>query len=308
MRLKHEKDGRQLFIVGVYLTLVGSMYFVPAARNPLCFGLALLFSFWAMTVNHNVIHSSLFESRAMNRAFRLVLSFCALFPVTSVIPSHNLVHHQFDDDGQPDWAASESVRFRWNLLNLLHFPNVVGPVTFAGTQAWLNVMGRGDYRRQSNLESAVAFGVTALLLVNDFWAGLFYVVFPQLFGARWFLRVNIIQHDGCDTSTEWNHSRNFTSPLLNWVSVNAGYHTIHHNRAGLHWSELATQHEREVAPRIHPALVEKSLVWYLVRTYLLRFSRPEPVDVRPYEARAAETQLASRAERLHAAELASATV
>lgn len=308
MRLKHEKDWRQLFIVAAYLGLIGSMYFVPAARNPFSYGLALLFSFWAMTVNHNVIHSSLFESRAMNRAFRLVLSFCALFPVTSVIPSHNLVHHQFDDDGQPDWAASENVRFRWNLLNLLHFPNVVGPVTFAGTQAWLNVMGRGDYRRQSNLESAFAFGVTALLLVNDFWAGLFYVVFPQLFGARWFLRVNIIQHDGCDTSTEWNHSRNFTSPLLNWVSVNAGYHTIHHNRAGLHWSELATQHEREVAPRIHPGLVERSLTWYLVRTYLLRFSRPAPVDARPYEARAAEIQLASRAERRDAAELASATV
>lgn len=308
MRLKHAKDGRQLLIVAAYLGLVGANYFVPAARSPVTFGLSLLFSFWAMTVNHNVIHSSLFENRTFNRWFRLVLSFCALFPVTSVIPSHNLVHHQFDDDGQPDWAAPESVRFRWNLLNLLHFPNVAGPVTFEGTQAWLSVRGRGEYRRQANIESAVAFGVTAFLLVHDFWPGLFYVVFPQLFGARWFLRVNIIQHDGCDTNAEWNHSRNFTSPLLNWVSVNAGYHTIHHNRAGLHWSELPAYHDREVTPRIHPGLVEQSLTWYMVRTYLLRFSRPGLLDTSVYEARAKEVELASRAERLRAAELSSATV
>jgi len=308
MRLKHASDWRQLVIVGAYLGLIGGMYFLPWCRNVVFLVLACAFSFFAMTVNHNVMHAGLFESRRANRWFRLVLSFCGLFPASSVIPSHNLVHHLFDDDGQPDWADPGHARFRWNLLNLLHFPNVVGPITFAGTNAWARVAGREDYRRQSALESAFAFGLTGLLLVNDFWNGLFFVVVPQLFGARWFLRVNIVQHDGCDTATEWNHSRNFVSPLLNWVAVNAGYHTIHHNRPGLHWSDLPTAHRAEVDPRIDPALVRTSLVAYLAQTYLFRFSRPVPSSARVFESHADQVQLGSREERYLEAQVASSKV
>jgi fatty acid desaturase len=261
-----------------------------------------------MTVNHNIMHLGLFHSRGLNRAFRLVLSFCAMFPVSSVIPSHNLVHHHFDDDGQPDWADPSHLRFKWNLLNLIHFPNVVGPLTFEGVSRWARVAGRADYRRQSTLESVFAFGLTGALLAYDFWTTLFFVMVPQLWGARWFLRVNLVQHDGCDTATEWNHSRNFSGRLLNWFSVNAGYHTIHHNRAGLHFSQLPEAHRREAAARMHPSLVQRSLLLYLARTYLLRWSRPAPLDLKAVEQAAVPVALASRDERRAAAEVASAAV
>jgi fatty acid desaturase len=122
-------------------------------------------------------------------------------------------------------------------------------------------------------ESAFAFGLTALLLVHDFWSGLFFVVVPQLWGARWFLRINVIQHDGCDTASEWDHSRNFVGKLFNWFMMNSGYHTVHHRRAGLHWTELPRAHEAEVAPRIRPSLVERSMVGYVLRTYVFRLTR-----------------------------------
>jgi fatty acid desaturase len=192
-----------------------------------------------------------------------------------VIPSHNLVHHHFDDDGQPDWASPSHARFKWNLLNLLHFPNIIGPITFAGINRWASVKGRADYRRQSMQESVFAFGLTGLLLAYDFWTVLFFVLVPQLWGARWFLRVNIIQHDGCDISSEYNHSRNFGGALINWFAVNAGYHTAHHNKPGLHWSELAKSHQQEVAPKMDPSLLEPSLLGYLARTYVFRISRPQ---------------------------------
>jgi fatty acid desaturase len=304
MTSAHRSDWRQLFVVAVYLALVFSMYFVPECRNVFFLVAACQFSFFAMTVNHNVMHLALFDSGWANKAFRLVLSFCALFPVSSLIPSHNLVHHHFGDDGEPDWADSSHARFRWNLLNLLHFPNIIGPITFAGIGRWAKVKGRAEYRRQSALESVFAFGLTGVLLVNDFWGALFYVMVPQLWGARWFLRVNIIQHDGCDTASEWNHSRNFGGRLLNWFSVNAGYHTIHHNRPGLHWSELPQAHAREAAGRMHPSLMEKSLLWYLARTYLLRFSRPAPIDVTASERAAPKADLAPLEERLAATEAA----
>jgi fatty acid desaturase len=104
---------------------------------------------------------------------------------------------------------------------------------------------------------------------------LFFVLVPQLWGARWFLRVNIIQHDGCDISSEYNHSRNFGGALINWFAVNAGYHTAHHNKPGLHWSELSKSHQQEVAPKMDPSLLEPSLLGYLARTYVFRISRPQ---------------------------------
>lgn len=274
MRLKRASDWRQLFIVAVYLSLLAAMVLVPACRNIGCLVVACAFSFYVQTVTHNVLHAGLFESKALNRGFRLLLSFSGLFPVSSVIPSHNLVHHHFDDDGQPDWASPSHARFGWNLLNLLHFPNIIGPITFAGVNRWASVKGRATYRRESAQESAFAFGLTGALLLWDFWTVLFFVVVPQLWGARWFLRVNLIQHDGCDMTSEHNHSRNFGSRLLNWFSVNAGYHTAHHNRAGLHWSELPASHAEHVAPKMDPALMQPSLLWYLAKTYLFTWGRP----------------------------------
>jgi fatty acid desaturase len=250
------------------------MYLVPWCRNPLFFCGACYFSFLNTVVIHNHLHQGAFKSRRLNMLFRAVLSFGALYPASANIPSHNLVHHHFDDDGQPDWAAPEHVGFRWNLLNLIHFPNVAGPNTFAGVQRWAALAGRAEFRRQYMLENAFAFGLTGALLLLDFWSALFFVVLPQLYGARCILRINLIQHDGCDVSTEWNHSRNFVGRAFNWIMCNNGYHTIHHNRAGLHWSVLDAAHTREVTPRIDPSLDEPSMIGYLLRTYFFHLFRP----------------------------------
>ncbi len=277
--VKHPAERRQIGIVAVYMALLASMYLVPWCRNPLFFCGACYFSFLNTVVIHNHLHQGVFRSRRLNMLFRAVLSFGALYPASANIPSHNLVHHHFDDDGQPDWAAPEHVGFRWNLLNLIHFPNVAGPNTFAGVQRWAALAGRAEFRRQYMLENAVAFGLTGALLLLDFWSALFFVVLPQLYGARCILRINLIQHDGCDVSTEWNHSRNFVGRAFNWIMCNNGFHTIHHNRAGLHWSVLDAAHAREVAPRIDPSLDERSMIGYLLRTYVLHLFRPAARDV-----------------------------
>ena len=294
--VKYASDVRQVWTVATYYTLLLSMYFVPQCRNIVFLAAACAFSFLSAVVGHNTLHQGMFASKRMNMVWRYLLSFGGLFPISAVIPSHNLVHHHFDDDGQPDWAAPEHVRFSWNLLNIVHFPNVAGPLTFNGVQRWARLAGKGDFRKQYTRELVFAFGLTGVLLVWDFWTALFFVVVPQLWGARWFLRINIIQHDGCDTTTEWNHSRNFVGKIFNWFMMNNGYHTIHHNRAGMHWSELAKAHEKEVVPRMDPTLDEPSMLWYLARTYLLRFSRPEKRVGNEHEDMAARLTRKAQAE------------
>jgi fatty acid desaturase len=275
--VRHISDVRQVATVAIYFGLLGAMYFVPACRNVPVFLAACAYSFLSAVVGHNTLHQGMFESRWRNTAMRYVLSFGGLFPISAVIPAHNLVHHHFEDDGQPDWASPSHVRFRWNLLNLLHFPNVAGPLTFNGVKRWAAIRGRTAFRRQYTQELLFAFGVTGLLLIHDFWSGLFFVVVPQLWGARSFLRINIIQHDGCDMASEWNHARNFVGKTFNWFMMNNGFHTVHHNRAGMHFERLAELHAKEVVPHIDPRLDEKSMGLYLARTYLLRWSRHAPL-------------------------------
>ena len=277
--VSHPAECRLIGIVATYWGVLASTYFVPACRNVLFLGVACLLSFLNAVVIHNHMHAGVFQSKTLNHVWRRVLSFGALYPASVNLPSHNLVHHHFDDDGQPDWAAPEIVDFKWNLLNLIHFPNVAGPNTFAGVQRWAAIGGREEFKRQYLYDNAFMFGLTGALMIFDFWTTLFFIVIPQLYGARCILRINIIQHDRCDTTTEWNHSRNFVGRAFNWIMCNNGYHTIHHNRAGVHWSELHTWHEREVVPRIDPSLDEPSMIKYLARTYLLPRSRPAMRDV-----------------------------
>lgn len=299
--LHNVADYRQIGIVALYWALLGAMFFVPACRNAAFFLGACYLSFLNAVVIHNHLHKGIFKSKSLNRAFRCVLSFGALYPASANIASHNLVHHHFDDDGQPDWAAPGNVGFRWHLLNLLHFPNVVGPNTFAGVSRWARTTRQKDFRGQYLLEQVFAFGLTGALLLWDFWTALAFIVLPQLWGARGILRINLIQHDGCDVTSEWNHSRNFVGRAFNWVMCNNGYHTIHHNRAGLHWSVLHLAHERECAPRTDPRLNESSMVLYLLRTFVLNFRREDLGDLSAAE-RAKASELAPREQRRAEAE------
>lgn len=273
--LKNLQDLRQLGIVALYLTLMFAMYFLPEARHPLIFVITCGLSFLNAVVIHNHLHSGIFKSQAANKLFRGVLSFGSLYPASANIPSHNLVHHRFNDDGAADWAAPDIVNFKWHLLNLLHFPNVNGTQTFVGIQRWLKVRRLPDgFKTQYILEQVFAFGLTGLLLYRDVWSGLFFVVMPQLWGARCILRINLIQHDACDTRTQFNHSRNFVGTFFNWLMCNNGYHTIHHNLPTLHWSVLRQAHREQIVPKINPRLDERSMVAYLLRTFAFRASRP----------------------------------
>lgn len=299
--VRHPAEWRQIGLISAYMGIMAAMFLVPAWRHPVGVAVACYLSFLNSVVIHNHLHQGIFRSKRLNMGWRLILSFGALYPASANIPSHNLVHHHFDDDGDRDWADPRHVQFSWNLLNLIHFPNVAGPYTFAGVKRWAATTRLPGFNRQYITEQVFAFGVTGIALVWDFWGALFCIVVPQLWGARGILRINLIQHDRCDTTTEWNHSRNFIGRGFNWIMCNNGYHTIHHNRAGLHWSDLDHAHKQEAVPRIDPRLDEKSMLWYLTRTYALTVRRPQELVV---PAEAAST-LDSRSERLAQAERAS---
>ncbi|PZP52430.1 MAG: hypothetical protein DI598_00575, partial [Pseudopedobacter saltans] len=77
---------------------------------------------------------------------------------------------------------------------------------------------------------------------------------------------------------KYNHSRNFVSKFTNFMMFNNGLHTVHHNKASLHWSLLPEAHA-QIKHLIHPKLNQSVIVFYLVKTYLFA-----PI-IKPFQAK-----------------------
>jgi fatty acid desaturase len=56
--------------------------------------------------------------------------------------------------------------------------------------------------------------------------------------------------------------------LLNTTLFNNGYHTIHHEHPGIHWSETPLA-SKEIESLVDPILIERSFWWFIFRTYFL---------------------------------------
>lgn len=80
-----------------------------------------------------------------------------------------------------------------------------------------------------------------------------------------FLVVNFLQHDGCDSESEINHSRNFTSKIGNWFFFNNGFHTVHHLHPECHWSQLPKLHKETVKSHIQPHLDQPSIFIFALK-------------------------------------------
>jgi fatty acid desaturase len=114
----------------------------------------------------------------------------------------------------------------------------------------------------------VALGVwIGAALLIDWRKALLYVIIPQQVGLFAVLVFNFVQHVHADEESPVNHSRNFTG-ILNLMLFNNGFHTVHHDKAGTHWS-LAPKNHAAIEHTIDPSLLELSIWWYLIRTYIL---------------------------------------
>jgi beta-carotene hydroxylase len=107
---------------------------------------------------------------------------------------------------------------------------------------------------------------------------------PALFALWAFMFVNYVQHVDCDPWSRYDHTRNFVSPWMNYLIFDNGFHTVHHERPGLHWSRLRAAHAR-IAGRIDPQLEERTIPSYCLRVYVLaRFAkRFAPTPIGSYE-------------------------
>ena len=271
--LRYKADLLSVFYMVVTTGILVWHWLLPEFNVFLFIGAMLMAApCFAMAHNHN--HNNMWKSHLMNRLTDYWLTLFYGFPVYAWIPTHNLNHHRFsnkDGDYTITWRFSE----RNNLFTLLTYPIISAIYQQTPTSQFLKHAWKHDKPRFffyiSEYAIWIAFIGGALLL--DWKKALYCIIVPSQFSVIAVLMVNYIQHVHCDEDSALNHSRNFTG-IGSKLLLNAGLHTVHHEQMALHWSQLTEAHAK-IADKIDPRLMERSLAWYIIRTYVLSIFVPQ---------------------------------
>lgn len=272
--LHYRADWRS--IAGALLTLgLLMIQWLDLVRHPLLWLVSCGCVFFCTIANHNHQHHVTFRFESLNRLWGAVLTWCIGFPARSIVPMHNHNHHAHNNQPE-DHVRASIVTFRWNLANLLLFPvfaiRSYLPVKLRTLRKWRESSPE-DYR-QLRLERWAFYPVAIALLLWNPLATLIYLALPYAFGQWAILAINLVQHDGCDPESRYNHSRNFIGRSLNWILLNNGFHTAHHLAPGMHWSELPRLHRR-IETHIDRRLNCRSLLETALQFYLWPGRRPQ---------------------------------
>jgi len=221
------------------------------------------------------MHCSLFKRdlKLRNYIFQMILTLTYGHPVSTYVPGHNLSHHKFTQL-RKDIMRTSKVKYEWNLFNFIMFqPTVAGDVLKSDIAylALQHHLGR-PFFIQAIRELVWLLVVQVLLCALDWKKFLLYFYLPHVFAQWGIVSINLLQHDGCDVrpagSKDGNITRNFTGPILNFFTMNNGYHGIHHIRPTMHWSDYPAAHEKEVVPFVHPNLNHESILSYMYSAFI----------------------------------------
>lgn len=277
--LRYRSDIRTL----VYLTLTTVLTVLNwnlGRVHPVLYGATLFMFFTTAVISHNHNHLGMWRSKALNLVTSYWIAIFYGHPAIAWVPTHNQIHHKLnnkpgDSSRSPKWFEGN------HLAALLVYPLLTNLEQTKDINAFLKDLWKRDrsgfYSAAS--EYVVFFGTMAVLLLLDWRKALLFFVIPQQVALFSIQVVNYLQHIETDAYSEWNHSRNFVSWTLNALLFNNGYHTVHHLKPGVHWSELPRLHAQH-AEQIHPALLQRSWLGYVGYTYFARpFTRAGAPDL-----------------------------
>jgi beta-carotene hydroxylase len=238
--------------------------------------LSLYASYCAGVLSHNHVHTPVFRERQLNRLYSSWLSFFYGCPNFAWIPTHLQNHHRYQNGpgDNTSTARYSSVNTLWAALS---YPTRSTAWQWPEVKAYAlrtRVHGGSAYHDVLMQTVAVLFGHTALLACVTYFRGTaggtaLFVCFtlPALLAPSWMMFTNYLQHVECDASSPDNHSRNFVNRFFNWLTFDNGYHTVHHETPGLHWSLLHRAHQARV-DRIAVHLNPDSIASYCFHEYV----------------------------------------
>lgn len=194
--------------------------------------------------NHHHQHLATFRQKILNRLLEIVYALQTGITTNAWVLHHNLGHHLNYLDQSKDesgWKRADG--------------KTMGELEYTWTIAltgYLRAFRVG--RRHPKYEPSFwGMGVFVVILV----AGLLYLnwlnalilfVVPMAMGYIATCWHTYAHHAGLDTDNQYEASHNVLDKLYNVMTGNLGYHTAHHMKPGLHWSQL---------PKYHASIADK---------------------------------------------------
>lgn len=274
---RYASDYRTLAWAAAMPVVAALQYWRPSLV-PFLAPLSCYLALSAGVIAHNHNHCPTFRSRRANRLFGIWLSLFYGYPTFAWIPTHNLNHHKFVNG-----PGDATITWRHTNRHLLPIALTYffissywqsGPIKtyLRKARAQKPALYRGVLLQYGAWVAAALATLATAIGLHGVGTGLF-VWFgasagPALFALWTIMLFNYEQHVHADPWSEHNHSRSWTSPVLNFLLFNNGYHAAHHETPGLHWSELPRAHAA-LAPKVDRALIEGGMWWYFAKCYLL---------------------------------------
>jgi fatty acid desaturase len=260
-----------LFLAGVNVCAIWAL---PAWRGYLL-PIACYFSLAAGVIAHNHNHSPTFKSRRANDFLNYVATLYYGFAAFNWIPTHNLNHHKFQNapgDATITWRFSK----RHNLLVMLVYPFVSMYYQLPLIDAYIKEARtkRPQQYRSIMIQLVICWGLPLALTFVDWRATVASIWIPRFFSLWTIIYFNYDQHAHCDPYSKWNHSRSFKGKALNFLLFNNGLHTVHHIKAGAHWSVLPKMHA-EIEHNIDPSLNIANFWGWFFKVYFLSLINPK---------------------------------
>jgi fatty acid desaturase len=311
--LKNAADVKTLWFMAFTTALLIVQWNMPAWNwyvSPMLMFVACTMAITVAVTAHNHNHAPMWKSPTMNLLTDYWITLFYGFPVFAWIPTHNRNHHHYNNR-EGDHTITYRFSEKNNFFNLATYPLVSGYFQQKAIFEYLGDLRSRNPRRfwESALQYVALVVYIGAALIWDWQKAVLYILIPHQVGLTSVLIFNYVQHVHADEESEWNHSRNFVSPFLNWLLFNNGFHTVHHERAHTHWSKNREEHAK-VAHLIDPVLNQPSFWGYIIKAYFLApFSKQfatESMRLRRIEAQRTTTVApAHHAPSLHMPEMAS---
>ncbi len=274
MKLRYAADIKTILWLFLAFVNAVAVWMLPQHRAWLV-PVACYFALAAGIIAHNHNHSPTFKSRRANEILNNVATLFYGFAAFNWIPTHNLNHHKHTNgpgDATITWRYSK----KHNALVALVYPFVSAAYQAPLIDGYVKESRkkRPAQHRSIMIQLVLCWGLPIALTFVDWRATVAALWIPRFFSLWTIMYFNYGQHVHCDPWSKWNHSRNFTSPILNFLLFNNGLHTVHHMKPGAHWSTLPKLHA-EVAANMDPSLNQRSLFVWMFKCYVLALFVPK---------------------------------
>ena len=266
--LRYHEDVRSIAFVFITVLLLLMPFFIelPLWGAMMWICVSSMFCFISCVINHNHVHLPMFRLKVHNQLLSILLSIAKGHTSTGVIVAHNLNHHQYNG-GKDDWIRTSLAGSGPGLVRVLRYVIKASVSMAKGRADKMAPQLDAKERNSLRIERFSLFVFSCVIVLLDPYKMIVFVVMPWAIGMLFLIGVNLMQHDGCDPASKYNHSRNFTNKVGNWLLFNNGFHTVHHLHPGAHWSGLPALHA-DIEGKINKKLNYYSILYFFMMGYI----------------------------------------